>query len=447
MPDNSIEFLKDYWKRDGSMPGKIVRIDLGDDFRSWMRFAAGEPEAACEFLVERTEWLRGLGHERQIALYVLVRKVDTVAAKTLRKLLLSGIADFFAAHDPEAPGHCEQLVLRFMKDGTFEPGFLEKLSAYGRIVHRRMQKKAWLSAIATAVLMTVGAGALFKCCGGSVGNVSLWIALTGAVLAFLTWRTACLNAFRLVYAPPIWLSMLLSIGCFSLAGLHLVTAKLWIPVLLIQLAVWAVVLLAARKRQGFFTGAVRGVVAALFLVLALWPLYYFSHWPAPRLIKFGNSGANDREMSRTCKQRKFETLRRKYVAMWRSSMDYRKWQNALGDAAALAVRKSREAAAAPRSERSGDVGKKTSAFWKEFDRREKAFSELDPAGASFVDHTYTKAYLHHLFAAGEMFAAMLASEHNLAFYLDLVRTARTHIEAGDFAAWKESTLERITRRI
>ena len=162
MPDNSIEFLKDYWKRDGSMPGKIVRIDLGDDFRSWMRFAAGEPAAACEFLVERTEWLRGLGHERQIALYVLVRKVDTVAAKTLRKLLLSGIADFFAAHDPEAPGHCEQLVLRFMKDGTFEPGFLEKLSAYGRIVHRRMQKKAWLSAIATAVLMTVGAGALFK---------------------------------------------------------------------------------------------------------------------------------------------------------------------------------------------------------------------------------------------------------------------------------------------
>lgn len=75
------------------------------------------------------------------------------------------------------------------------------------------------------------------------------------------------------------------------------------------------------------------------------------------------------------------------------------------------------------------------------------FTELDPSGTSFVDHTYTKAYLHHLFAAGEMFAAMLASEHNLAFYLDLVRTARRHIEEGDFAAWKESTLERITRRI
>ena len=75
------------------------------------------------------------------------------------------------------------------------------------------------------------------------------------------------------------------------------------------------------------------------------------------------------------------------------------------------------------------------------------FSELDPKGTSFVDHTYTRAYLHHLFVAGEMFAAMLASEHNLAFYLDLVRTARKHIEAGDFAAWKETALERITRRI
>ena len=69
------------------------------------------------------------------------------------------------------------------------------------------------------------------------------------------------------------------------------------------------------------------------------------------------------------------------------------------------------------------------------------------SGASFVDHTYTKAYLHHLFVAGEMFAAMLASEHNLAFYLDLVRTARQHIEAGDFAAWKEGAIERITRRL
>ena len=75
------------------------------------------------------------------------------------------------------------------------------------------------------------------------------------------------------------------------------------------------------------------------------------------------------------------------------------------------------------------------------------FSELDPDGCSFVDHRYSRAYLHHLFVAGEMFAAMLASEHNLAFYLDLVRQARIHIIAGDFSAWKEEVLPRITARI
>ena len=75
------------------------------------------------------------------------------------------------------------------------------------------------------------------------------------------------------------------------------------------------------------------------------------------------------------------------------------------------------------------------------------FSELDPAGASVVDHAYSKAYLHHLFIAGEMFAAMLASEHNLAFYLDLVREARHHIEAGDFSSWKDATVKRISSRI
>ncbi len=75
------------------------------------------------------------------------------------------------------------------------------------------------------------------------------------------------------------------------------------------------------------------------------------------------------------------------------------------------------------------------------------FSELDPDGASFVDHSYSKAYLHHLFIAGEMFAAMLASEHNLAFYLDLVREARKHIEAGDFSTWKEVTVKKISSRI
>ncbi len=78
---------------------------------------------------------------------------------------------------------------------------------------------------------------------------------------------------------------------------------------------------------------------------------------------------------------------------------------------------------------------------------ENDFSLIAPEGASFVDRTYTKAYLRHLFVAGEMFAAMIASEHNLAFYLDLVKQARAHILAGDFKAWKDVTVKRIMTRL
>ncbi len=78
---------------------------------------------------------------------------------------------------------------------------------------------------------------------------------------------------------------------------------------------------------------------------------------------------------------------------------------------------------------------------------ENDFSLIDPEGASFVDRTYTKAYLRHLFVAGEMFAAMIASEHNLAFYLDLVKQSRAHILAGDFKAWKDVTVKRIMTRL
>ena len=75
------------------------------------------------------------------------------------------------------------------------------------------------------------------------------------------------------------------------------------------------------------------------------------------------------------------------------------------------------------------------------------FTPLDPEGTSFVDHTYTRAYLRHLFVAGEMFAAMIATEHNLAFYLDLVRTARRHIEAGDYASWKDAAVKKLMQRL
>ena len=75
------------------------------------------------------------------------------------------------------------------------------------------------------------------------------------------------------------------------------------------------------------------------------------------------------------------------------------------------------------------------------------FSPIDPHGTSFVDRTYTKAYLRHLFVAGEMLAAQIASLHNLAFYLDLVAQARAHIAAGDFGPWKEQMVRKLDTRL
>ena len=64
-----------------------------------------------------------------------------------------------------------------------------------------------------------------------------------------------------------------------------------------------------------------------------------------------------------------------------------------------------------------------------------------------LDVYIVKRFLLTFFIAGEMFAAMIASEHNLAFYLDLVRVARQHIEAGDFVAWKNSVADTLKTRL
>ena len=75
------------------------------------------------------------------------------------------------------------------------------------------------------------------------------------------------------------------------------------------------------------------------------------------------------------------------------------------------------------------------------------FSPLDPGGPSYVDETYSKAYVRHLFISQEILAMQIASIHNLAFYLWLVGEARKHIIAGDFKTWKEEMIINVTRRL
>ena len=75
------------------------------------------------------------------------------------------------------------------------------------------------------------------------------------------------------------------------------------------------------------------------------------------------------------------------------------------------------------------------------------FTPIDEAGTSYVDRQYTKAYLHHLFKAKELLAMQIASIHNLAFYLELVRQARQHIEEGNFTAWKSQMIPLLQQRL
>ena len=58
---------------------------------------------------------------------------------------------------------------------------------------------------------------------------------------------------------------------------------------------------------------------------------------------------------------------------------------------------------------------------------------IDPACACSVCRRYTRAYLRHLFAAGELTAAILATHHNVHFYLDIMRQIREAIEFGNLA--------------
>ncbi|WP_280750597.1 MULTISPECIES: tRNA guanosine(34) transglycosylase Tgt [unclassified Parabacteroides] len=78
---------------------------------------------------------------------------------------------------------------------------------------------------------------------------------------------------------------------------------------------------------------------------------------------------------------------------------------------------------------------------------EDDFSPIDPDAHSYVDTLYSKAYLHHLIKVEELLGLQIASLHNLAFYLWLVKEARRHIIAGDFVAWKRDMVVQLSNRL
>jgi len=75
------------------------------------------------------------------------------------------------------------------------------------------------------------------------------------------------------------------------------------------------------------------------------------------------------------------------------------------------------------------------------------FSPLDEASGLHYDSFYSKSYLRHLFAAGEILGPMIASVHNLHFYLSLMENAREKILEGTFAVWKDMMVTKLQNRL
>jgi queuine tRNA-ribosyltransferase len=70
----------------------------------------------------------------------------------------------------------------------------------------------------------------------------------------------------------------------------------------------------------------------------------------------------------------------------------------------------------------------------------------DPACGCYTCRTFSRAYLRHLFVAGEMTAATLLTVHNLYFYLDLMRSIRDAIGFGSFGKLRQEFHQTFSRR-
>jgi len=65
------------------------------------------------------------------------------------------------------------------------------------------------------------------------------------------------------------------------------------------------------------------------------------------------------------------------------------------------------------------------------------FYPIEPNCSCYTCRNFTRAYLHHLFTSNEVLSAILASIHNVHFYLNMMAEIRTSIEEGRFKEYKE----------
>lgn len=74
-------------------------------------------------------------------------------------------------------------------------------------------------------------------------------------------------------------------------------------------------------------------------------------------------------------------------------------------------------------------------------------SPLDPACDCPVCRNFTRAYIHHLFKAGEMLAMRLSVLHNLYFYNTLMEKIRAALDEGNFEGFYRANIENLSKRI
>jgi queuine tRNA-ribosyltransferase len=80
------------------------------------------------------------------------------------------------------------------------------------------------------------------------------------------------------------------------------------------------------------------------------------------------------------------------------------------------------------------------ARWRESD------APLDADCDCETCRTFSRAYLRHLFAAGELLGVRMLSLHNVRYLIRLAARARAAIVTGTFAAWSRDWLQRYTSR-
>ena len=63
---------------------------------------------------------------------------------------------------------------------------------------------------------------------------------------------------------------------------------------------------------------------------------------------------------------------------------------------------------------------------------------LDPSCGCYTCRTFSRAYLRHLFQAGEILFSTLGTLHNIRYFLDIMRQIRQAILLGRFPEWMKS---------